>query len=166
MEIENASSFYITFQVLLSQLWFNISGGSCETQSEDLVFTQFMLEYQNEIVMSFKEIQAIVEGFSVKFHLPPAGVSLPRSFHTGQLHAGQCQLWSVCWCRCLPGSTVWQPRQREEGRESEQGKEVGSVVWGDGERREWNSEKNQCEKLQRGENQEVRGRGSEIEVPE
>ena len=116
--------------------------------------------------MSFQETQATVEGFSVKFHLPPAGVSLPRSFHTGQLHAGQCQLWSVCWCRCLPGSTVWQPRQREEGRESVQRKEVGSVVRGDGERREWNSEENQCEKLQWGENQDMRGWGSEIKVPE
>lgn len=52
-----------------------------------------------------------VNSGNLKFILPPAGVSLPRSFHREQLHAGQCRLWSVCWCRYLLGSTVWQQGQ-------------------------------------------------------
>lgn len=46
------------------------------------------------------------------FHSLPTGVSLRRSFRRGQPRAGQCQLWSVCWCLYLPGSAVCRRDQR------------------------------------------------------
>lgn len=50
------------------------------------------------------------------FHSLPTGVSLRRSFRRGQPRAGQCQLWSVCWCLYLPGSAVCRRDRRKRGQ--------------------------------------------------